>query len=243
MPAVRGSDCDDGGGIPLPSTFPCNITNVPLHYCSLINLSRDEENDYGHLPLVQQLRKEVQDERPTQPGPPTQVQGKRPGGQGIQTHAPGDPQEDHRPGAGGGGGAHLPLRRRSYPAHRRSGPGQDPARHLHQPGPGREFQAHPVHPGPAAHGHHRHRHFAGDRRGPARVRVRQGADLRQHHSRRRNQPHAAQDAVRPARGAAGASRRRVRPSTRPSTRNAASPARPPARRRGKSPPKSAARRS
>ena len=69
--------------------------------------------------------------------------------------------------------------------------------------PRSRLQAHPVHARPDAVGHHRHRdpRRAG-RHAPAALR--QGADLRQHHPGRRDQPHAAQDAGRAARGDAGA---------------------------------------
>jgi hypothetical protein len=64
--------------------------------------------------------------------------------------------------------------------------------------------AHPVHAGPDAVGHHRHRGARGGRRGGrARVQVPPRADLRERRARRRDQPHAAQDAGRPARGDAG----------------------------------------
>ena len=70
-----------------------------------------------------------------------------------------------------------------------------------------EVQPHPVHARPDAVGHHRHRHHQG-RRGdrPPPDGVRAGPDLRQHRARRRNQPHAAEDAVGAARGDAGAPR-------------------------------------
>ena len=70
---------------------------------------------------------------------------------------------------------------------------------------GLRVQAHSVHAGPDAVRHHRHRHHRGgsDDRPPP-VDVRAGADLRQHPAGRRDQPHAAQDAVGAARGDAGA---------------------------------------
>ena len=70
-----------------------------------------------------------------------------------------------------------------------------------------EVQPHPVHARPDAVGHHRHRPHSGgsgDRPPPDGVRAR--PDLRQHRAGRRNQPHAAQDAVGAARSDAGAPR-------------------------------------
>ena len=68
--------------------------------------------------------------------------------------------------------------------------------------------AHPVHARPHAGRHprhHGHRRDAGRREG---LRVPEGADLREHRPRRRNQPRDAEDAERAARGDAGASRHR-----------------------------------
>ena len=62
-------------------------------------------------------------------------------------------------------------------------------------------------PGPDAVRHHRHRPDpggSGDRPPPDGVLA--GADLREHRARRRDQPHAAEDAVGAARGDAGAPR-------------------------------------
>ena len=67
--------------------------------------------------------------------------------------------------------------------------------------------AHPVHARPDAVRHHRHRPGAGRRHHrPAPDGVRARPDLRQHRAGRRDQPHAAQDAVGAARGDAGAPR-------------------------------------
>ncbi len=67
-----------------------------------------------------------------------------------------------------------------------------------------ELQPHPVHPRPDARRHHRHRGDPGGQAvGHAGVQVPQGADLRQRHPGRRDQPHAAEDAVGPAGGDAG----------------------------------------
>ena len=79
-----------------------------------------------------------------------------------------------------------------------------------------EVQPHPVHAGPDAVRHHRHRHHpgrSGDRRAPDDVRAR--ADLREHRPRRRNQPHAAEDAGGAARGDAGAPRHDPGPDLHP----------------------------
>ncbi len=72
-----------------------------------------------------------------------------------------------------------------------------------------ELQAHPVHAGPDAGRHHRHRD---PRRGPRapRAAIRPGADLRADHAGRRDQPHAAEDTGGAARGDAGVPRHRGR---------------------------------
>ena len=82
------------------------------------------------------------------------------------------------------------------------------------------FKPHPVHARPDAVGHHRHGNpRRGRRHRPAADAVRQGADLRQHHPRRRDQPHAAQDPGRLAPGHAGVQghdgRRRTYPLEKP----------------------------
>ena len=117
------------------------------------------------------------------------------------------------------GAADRHLRPRPLPAGRRARPGQD----ADDPHAGRraepELQPHPVHARPDAVRHHRHRGAAGgqdDR--PARLQVPARADLRQRHPGRRDQPHAAQDAGRPARsdaGAPGHRRRHAAPAARP----------------------------
>ena len=74
-----------------------------------------------------------------------------------------------------------------------------------------DLQADPVHARPDAQRHHRHRgHPGGPGDAPAGVQVPARADLRQHDPGRRNQPHAAQDAGRHARGDAGAAGQRRR---------------------------------
>ena len=91
------------------------------------------------------------------------------------------------------------LHARPLPAGRRARPGQDADGQLDQPDPRRLLQAHPVHARPDAVRHHRHDGPRRARGRPARVPLRRGADLRQHPPGRRDQPHAAQDAGRPAR--------------------------------------------
>ena len=68
-----------------------------------------------------------------------------------------------------------------------------------------QLQAHPVHARPDAGRHHRHRDPRRGGRAP-RAALPEGADLRADHPRRRDQPHAAEDAGRAARGDAGVSR-------------------------------------
>ena len=116
-------------------------------------------------------------------------------------------EDHHRPGRGHQPGADDAVRRRQQPDRRRARPGQDAA-DPHDGARARpEVLAHPVHARPDAVRHHRHRPGAGGRgdRPPADG-VRARADLRQHRAGRRNQPHAAEDAVGAARGDAGAPR-------------------------------------
>ena len=119
-------------------------------------------------------------------------------------------QADRRPGRRDRAGADLALRRRQQHHHRRARPGQDPDHPHPGPGAGPQVLAHPVHAGPDAVGHHGHGHHPGgprDRPAPSRLHAR--PDLRQHRAGRRDQPHAAQDAVRAAGGDAGAPRDRA----------------------------------
>ena len=96
-----------------------------------------------------------------------------------------------------------------------------------------QLQPHPVHARPHAVRHHRHRRpRGGPRHRPARLPLHPGPDLRQHRARRRDQPHAAQDAGRAAAGDAGAPRHRRRPApTRCARRSSSSPRRTPSSRR------------
>ena len=87
----------------------------------------------------------------------------------------------------------VDLHARSHSAGRGSRPGQDLDGQLDRPDSRRGFQADPVHARPDALGHHRHQRSGRAGSGPAGLPVRAGADLRQHHSCRRDQPDAAQD--------------------------------------------------
>ena len=136
------------------------------------------------------------------------------------------PPRHRRPDRGHRADPRRHLHARPLPARRRARPGQDAHGQLHQPDPRRVVQAHPVHARPDAVGHHRHHDPRRSRSRPPRVPLRQGPDLRQHHPRRRNQPHAAQDAGRPARSHAGTPGHRPArtPTTCPS-RSSSSPRR------------------
>ena len=90
------------------------------------------------------------------------------------------------------------------------GPGEDAPHQDARRHPRSGLQAHPVHAGPDAVRHHRHRDSRRGSGQPAPP-VRQGADLRADHPGRRDQPHAAQDAGGAARGDAGVSRHGRRP--------------------------------
>ena len=105
---------------------------------------------------------------------------------------------------------HRAVHRRALPDHRRARPGEDAADQDARRHPRSRLQAHPVHARPDAVRHHRHRD---PRRGAGRpaAAVREGADLRADHPGRRDQPHAAEDAGRAARGDAGVPRHRRRP--------------------------------
>ena len=97
-------------------------------------------------------------------------------------------------------------RRRPLPAARRARAGQDAADQDARGGGRPQVQPHPVHAGPDAVRHPRHRgHRGGSRDRQAGDSLHPRADLREHHSRRRDQPHAAQDAGGAARGDAGVS--------------------------------------
>ena len=97
------------------------------------------------------------------------------------------------------------------PAGRRAGPGENAAGQHRRADHGPEFQADPVHPRPDARRHHRNRHSpgrSGDR--PAEVHLPARSAVRAHDPGGRNQPDAAQDPGRPARGDAGTPRDRWR---------------------------------
>ena len=138
---------------------------------------------------------------------------------GARGHHPGRADEDHRAvhvlfhdprdqeargehwqgvqgQAGGGAGHHpVPAGRRAHPHRGRPGGGQEhPGAGAVEVHPG-DLQAHPVHAGHAAVGHHRGERLRRQQEG---VRVHARADLRQHHPGRRDQPHHAADAVEPA---------------------------------------------
>ena len=79
------------------------------------------------------------------------------------------------------------------------GPGQDAAHPDAVGRAGAVVRAHPVHARSHAGGHHRNRRArGGPRHRPPRVPLRARADLRQRRARRRGEPHAAEDAGRPA---------------------------------------------
>ena len=97
------------------------------------------------------------------------------------------------------------LRRRALPARRRARPRQDAARLDRRALAEPQVHADPVHARPDAERHHRHRDPRGGSGDAApRVPVHRGPDLREHDPRRRDQPHAAEDAGGAARGDAGA---------------------------------------
>ena len=125
-------------------------------------------------------------------------------------------QGHRRAGRGGRSGPGGALHGRALPDHRRAGPGQDAADQDAGRDSGPELQAHPVHARPDALGHHRHRDPRRKQR-RARAALRAGPDLRADHPRRRDQPHAAQDAGRAARGDAGVPRHGRRPHLRAGT--------------------------
>ena len=104
--------------------------------------------------------------------------------------------------------------RRPLPDHRAARHGEDADGPHHRANAGPGLQAHPVHPGSDAVRHHRHRHHRGgsDHRPPP-LDLRSGTHLRQHPAGRRNQSHAAQDAVGAARSHAGASPARCAATT------------------------------
>ena len=118
-------------------------------------------------------------------------------------------------------------RRRPLPAARRAGPRQDAADQEARGGRPPEVQPHSVHARPDAVRHPRHR---GDRGRPvdrqAGDSLHPRPDLREHHPRRRDQPHAAQDPGRAARGDAGIpGHGRRRPLRRSTVRCSCSPRR------------------
>ena len=116
-------------------------------------------------------------------------------------------EADRRAGRRHQPGAADAVRRRQQPDHRRARPRQDAADSHHRARARPEVLAHPVHARPDAVRHHRHRHHPGGRGDrPPPDGVFAGADLRQHRAGRRDQPHAAEDAVRAAGSHAGTSR-------------------------------------
>ena len=117
-----------------------------------------------------------------------------------------------RPWSTASGGGQARLRRDrggARPVRGRSRHGEDRARACDRADDlGRRVLAHPVHAGPAADRRHRALHL---QPADAGLRVPAGADLRERHPRRRDQPRDAEDAVGAARGdggAAGDGRRR-----------------------------------
>ena len=120
-----------------------------------------------------------------------------------------------RPGRHRDGTADRPARARPRAAGGRPGRRQDPARALVQRRARARHEAHPVHARPDAG---RRVRVARLRRARRRVRVPRGAGVHEHRARRRDQPHAAEDAVRAAGGdgrAPGLDRRRHPPAARP----------------------------
>ena len=73
-------------------------------------------------------------------------------------------EADHRTGRRHRAGPADAVRRRQQPDRRRPRPGQDAAHRDAGAGAGAQVQPHPVHAGPDAVGHHRHRHHSGRRR-------------------------------------------------------------------------------
>ena len=124
----------------------------------------------------------------------------------------------HRGGQGRGrpGGRRLRPARRAAVRRPRAdgggaGGGQDPARAHPGRRPRRAHPARAVHPRPDARRHHRARWSS---TAAGRADLPRGADLHQPAAGRRDQPHAAQDPVRPARGDGGGHRDGGRRRTR-----------------------------
>ena len=136
----------------------------------------------------------------------------------VPRHARRTGQGDRRAGSGHRGAAHRDVLPRPCAAGGRAGAGEDAVDLDAGQNTWAELQPHPVHARLDAFGHHRHGSHRGrqDHR-PARAAIRARADLRQRHSRRRNQPHAAQNAGGAAGGDAGApgdGRRQTAPACR-----------------------------
>ncbi len=138
---------------------------------------------------------------------------------GLRPHPQGIGGSDRRPERRHRAGADRHLRPRPCPLGRRAGPGQDAAGQLAGRGHAPGLQAHPVHARPDAQRRHRHAdHPGGSGDAAAAVPVPARAAVRQHDPGRRNQPHAAEDPGRHARGDAGAAdqfRRAGPPPARP----------------------------
>ncbi len=138
---------------------------------------------------------------------------------GLRPHPQGIGGSDRRPERRHRASPDRHLRPRPRPVGRRAGPGQDAAGQLAGRGHAPGLQAHPVHARPDAQRRHRHAdHSRGPGDAAAAVPVPSRSAVRQHDPGRRNQPHAAEDPGRHARGDAGAAdqfRRAGPPTARP----------------------------
>ena len=129
----------------------------------------------------------------------------------MSGHDDRDREAHHRPARGRRSAAGRAVRARLTAVRRRARPRQDAADLDARRGAQPVVPPHPVHARPHAGRHHRHRRpRGGPHHRPPRLPLHQGAGLRQPRPRRRDQPHAAQDAGGAAAGDAGVPRHRGR---------------------------------